>query len=392
MIGIVIGASSESIHAINCAKKMGVYVVALDGNSEAEGLKIADKCIVVDIKDRELVCDKIKNLNPTLTIPVPIGRYLTTTGYVNEYFNLKGIKGIASELCTDKYLFHKKLNERGLRKNNVCLVKTSNDYIKQKFNYPIIVKPRYGSGSREVTLVSGRNELLEILGTKDELREDFIIEEAIEGTEYGVDGAILNGEVQITLLRKKIITKPPARQCVGYISVNSTEYNNELLKSVQNFLQCVIKEINMDNCIFHADLIINDNDIFIIEISGRPSGHYLHNVFTPYVTDIDMIMEYIKYIKYGSGNFSPNQVKLSSIHYFNFENCVIDYVPTLKELTQDKKCNIKEFKCNIKPGDSLGMVNTGQSVMGRGYFIVDGETEEVIIYQIDKVLNSFKFR
>lgn len=390
MVGIVIGASIESIYAITCAQKMGVYVVALDGNSEAPGLKIADKSIVVDIRNKELVCDTLEEINPTLTIPVPIGRYLTTTGYVNEHFKLKGINNVATELCTDKYLFHKKLNTQGLRQINSYLIKNKHDYVNKKFHYPVIIKPRFGSGSRGVVLVNNENELAMHLESQDILEEDLIIEDAVAGTEYGIDGAVVDGVVQLTLLRKKIITPPPARQCVGYFSVNTSQHNHKLYEKIKKFLDLIISELEMDNCLFHADLIINEDNIFIIEISGRPSGHYLHNIFTPYATDIDMISEHIKFIKNGTANFEPQEVKTAAIHYFNFENCIVNHVPSLDEFKLESGCNIVDYICNIAEGEELEPVNSGRSIMQRGYFIVRGEDEENLICQINKILSRFK--
>ena len=34
---------------------------------------------------------------------------------------------------------------------------------------------------------------------------------------------------------------------------------------------------------------------FVIEMSARPSGHRLHDLFTPMVTRVDMISDFIDY-------------------------------------------------------------------------------------------------
>ena len=41
------------------------------------------------------------------------------------------------------------------------------------------------------------------------LNEDFICETCVEGQEYGLDAAVINGEFNLVLLRKKEITSPP---------------------------------------------------------------------------------------------------------------------------------------------------------------------------------------
>ena len=157
MRAAVIGASSESIYTINKAKELGLEVLALDGNPDAPGLKAADSSFVVDIRDPEKVfeiLDKEEN-RPDIVLPVPIGRYLTTTGAVNDKYGLTGVTAYAAGICTDKYEFHKVLNEKGLRDAELYLLPAGSDFMDaSELNevYPVVVKPRFGSGSRGVEI------------------------------------------------------------------------------------------------------------------------------------------------------------------------------------------------------------------------------------------------
>ena len=50
---LVLAAGILQVPVIKKAKDMGIYVIAADGNQNAEGLKYADKAIVVNITSEE---------------------------------------------------------------------------------------------------------------------------------------------------------------------------------------------------------------------------------------------------------------------------------------------------------------------------------------------------
>ena len=120
MKAAIIGASSESLHTIQKAKEYNLTVVALDGNEKAEGLAAADEAIVVNISKEEETIRCIEKENIDFVLTVPIGRYLTTIGSVNDTLNLPGIGKKQAMYCTDKLLFHQKMEENGLR-DCICL-------------------------------------------------------------------------------------------------------------------------------------------------------------------------------------------------------------------------------------------------------------------------------
>lgn len=405
----IIGASEESLYAISKAKELGYYVIALDGNPGAAGLKYADDPIVCDISDEQKTISVLSRLNPEFVLTVPIGRYLTTIGAVNDALGLPGLSKTAATYCTDKYAFHNKMQELNLRSGHCILLEAGKTYSKndlatltKELSYPAICKPRYGSGSRGIIFANSFDKLLislsrtengEMVNSLIAIDEDLVIEEAADGTEYGADVLVFNNKATLLLLRKKILTPLPERQAVGYLSV-SKKQEESLISAVEDYLQKTVNLLTLDCCMMHADLIISDNnEIYAIELSGRPSGHNLHNLFTPLATGVDMIESYIMH---KAPNGYPD-VKPMLIHYFSIENKTVSHVPNEAEISEqfisyentDYSVKLVRYNCNIKEGDFLSATPTGHSLMGRGYFILQGADENTLLKTAVSILNLF---
>jgi hypothetical protein len=394
MRAAVIGASSESIYGISKAKELGLEVIALDGNPEAPGLAAADKSFVVDIRDPEKVKEILDENRPEVIIPVPIGRYLTTTGVINDNYGLMGVSAKAAALCTDKYEFHRVLAEKNLRKAELYLVPAGETCMyAEELNdvYPVVVKPRFGSGSRGVEVFNSPEELQSGFLSGLPFDEDYVIETCVPGPEYGVDGVFVDGEFNLIVLRGKENTPPPYRECVGYYSISENKDNERFFNKLRSLMQSVGEAMGFTNNIIHADIIDNNGDPFIIETSARPSGHNLHNLFTPMASGVDEVTEFIKMAVPGLSkeySFKPTVSKDMMIRYFDFENVVVTKVPDKDSILE--KYPVVAWNCNIKQGDRLAKVTNGASIMGRGFFVIEAGSKDELDHIAKEILGEFE--
>ena len=380
MKAAIIGASSESLHTIKKAKEYNLTVVALDGNPQAEGLAEADEARVVNISKEEETIACVKQEQADFILTVPIGRYLTTIGRVNDSLGLPGIGKEQAMYCTDKLLFHQKMEANGLRTcycYEACAEKETRNDLYQKIvnkecplQFPAILKPRYGSGSRGIYFVNNLQELQQ--GLDKTQGESYVLEECIQGEEYGLDAAVIDGEFHLVLLRHKENTPLPARQAVAYFSVMPED---EFYGQVKVFMEQTVKVLGLQECLMHADLIRTSNGPFMIEMSARPSGHNLHNLFTPLCTGVDMAEQYIRHRLGLERSFVPKKTRMLMIHYFDLEG-EVKYVPTQNDVEEKIGCSLVMWNCNIQKEEKLGKVSDGHSLMGRGYFILEGTSEE----------------
>lgn len=381
MKAAIIGASAEALHAIEKAHKYGLEVIALDGNPQAAGLGAADRALVVDISDERAVIDALTKEKPDFVLTVPVGRYLTTIGAVNDALGLPGITKEMAVLCTDKLLFHEKLHREGLRNCRCCPVGGGMDC--STLSYPAILKPRYGSGSRGIRMLFDEKQAAAAL--QDVCGEEYILEECVAGEEYGADGCITEKGFQLILLRKKENTPPPARQAVGYSAVLSGDAFRE---QAEAYLRRVTKCLGLRECLFHADIIRAESGPFVIELSARPSGHNLHNLFTPLCTGVDMVEEYIKYRTARPYSFEPSATRSMLIHYFDMSGRV-KRIPDREEAQRAAKVPVIAWECHIKENDVLMPVSDGHSLMGRGYFVLEGKDPEALDKGVKAIKESF---
>lgn len=389
---LVIGASAEACYAINIAQKRGYHVTAFDGNPNAPGLKQADTALVTDIRNPRNIVNLL-NEKPDFVLPVPIGRYLTSTGAVNDSLGLKGISQSAAENCTDKYIFHKKLASNHLRSGFCQLIPAGQSMPKQisafkNTLYPFILKPRYGSGSKGVYLIGSENERKRISASFFPASEDYIAETVYKGTEYGADGFIFNGKLYLLLIREKLLTNPPFCQCVGYLSLNR-EDNAGFYQRTSNYLQKVTEILRMNNCLFHCDFIGDAEHTDIIEISGRPSGHNLHNLFTPLVTGISMIDTYIDFMEGKPLSIEPSTTDSMLIGYFDFENCTVKKVPSQNEISECLKDSLIAYECHMEPGYAE-TITDGAVLMKRGFYILKGNSRDELLAKKAMIKNCFE--
>lgn len=391
MNALIVGGTRDIKHAVEILKKYDINTYVVDGNPQAEGFAFVDNYDVVDISDEQAVKEYAISKDIDFIMPVPIGRFVTTWGYVNDSLGYKGISKKGADNATDKWLFHQLLNQNGLRDVKAYLI--DENFKKEEINpeeFPFIIKPRFGAGSKGVKYLANKEEFLAYVEDVNDF-QDYILEQAFPGIEFGVDVMIIDKKAKIILLREKKNTPLPNRQAIAYYSSFSDEIDAGLQEKFAIMLQKAIDVLEIDNALMHVDLMVNGEDLFIIELSPRPSGHNLHNNFTIKATEIDMLDEFIKF-QLENKNFDSLIPKdnVVAMHYFDFENCVFEYVPSFEEV--NKIDGVIEYTCSLKPGDIRKTISQGADLINDGFVVVEGKDKKDLDQKVEQVKDLFKVR
>ena len=160
-----------------------------------------------------------------------------------------------TRVCLDKLKLCTELYKKKINKFNTY---TLNEYYNQ-FDYPIVLKPKVGRGSRDVYIIKNFIEYKKAL-KKIKNQKNFIVQKKTEGEEYTVSVILNKKNNDYKIIPKKIILKK------SYTRKAITENNKYVIK------KCVDVIKNLNPCgPFNVQCIANKKKVEIFEINPRLS-------------------------------------------------------------------------------------------------------------------------
>ncbi|MBI4244273.1 MAG: ATP-grasp domain-containing protein [Planctomycetes bacterium] len=299
------GGGSGTIAAAKCLKETGKYRIILgDADKWAAGLKFADKSYVLPAGKDERFIDVMKNLiaEEKVDVLVPlVDAELLKSYEIKKYFpNLMILlpEYYFTKTVLDKWLLFEKLKECHLPYPKTHLFSEGC----KDLDYPFILKPRSGCGSRNVMEIKSRQqqEAYKIVSGLPE--DEILIQEKIKGREFTVSVVVnKNGEV-LAVVPKEVIYKR------GITITAITRKNND----IQNLCQQIQKKFKA-NGPFNVQLILRDDGVPIVfEINPRYSTTIALTMEAG-VNEIDVLIENKKY----SGKLLPFKENLIMSRFYD---------------------------------------------------------------------------
>ena len=278
------GASRGNLGFIKTAKAHGVYVVMTGLGGDFPCNPYADKFCKADILDPDAVLKVAQNEKVDGAIICCSDTGLQAVGRCNDVMGLAGITEKAATDSANKLLMKEKLLAAGVQTAKFLKVGSESelDKVVKEIGFPMIVKATDLQGSRGINIVRAESNLLQAYrDTMLLTRKDYcIIQQFIEGTEFGAQSFIYKGEVLFVLPHgDETIMCKTAVPIGHYMPYEITkELYNDTVKQVTNS----IKALGIDNCAVNVDLIEKDGKVFIIELTGRVGANCLPELTSNY--------------------------------------------------------------------------------------------------------------
>ena len=256
------GGGSGTIAITKALKKLGKYRVILgDMDKWAAGLRFADKSYILPAGKDDKFLDRIRNIiraeKVDIFVPLVDEEILESYELKKDFPDLMILlpEYDFAKIALDKWELMNKLTEKDIS----CPKTYLGNRHYHDLEYPFIVKPRVGRGSKNVREINSQKELQAykvLSGLND---NEILLQEKIIGTEYTVS-VVVNyfGEV-LAIVPKEVIYKK------GITIVAVTRKN----KAIEDICRKVQFELQANGA-FNVQLILKDNgEPVIFEINPR---------------------------------------------------------------------------------------------------------------------------
>ncbi|MCI8559690.1 MAG: ATP-grasp domain-containing protein [Dorea sp.] len=361
---MILGAGIYQVPLIKTARKLGIYsiVVSIPGNYP--GFELADKVYYENTTDYDKILEiaKKEQIDGVVTAGTDVA--VITIGKVCDELGLCGLSFEAAQIAANKLLMKSKYEEHGVRTAKFREIPLDEPDVSSRVSglcFPLIFKSVDSSGSRGIVRVDSEADFdAAIQNVKENTRSDYyIVEEFIEGEEFGAQAFVYHGEVSFILPHGDYVFKGDTGVPVGHFA--PYELDSAVIEDARQQLSAAICAMGLDNCAINADFILKDNKTYVLEIGGRSGATCLAELVSIYY-GFDY---YEKILRCALGediafNCDSHAVPNASMLLMSEKDGVIN------EQTDKNPDNpdIYDVQFDYKPGDSVHKFHVGPHRIG----------------------------
>ena len=264
--------SYKSNDFVTSAEKLDLDFLVITDSQQVSG-QFSDTVIIHSF-DKELENDVREKLQDVTHILPVDHSALKFSAYLVDLLKAKGNNTKSINTAMNKFESRNIFNSISEIKIQNAIVKKIED-IEQFINEngTSVLKPIYGTASKSVIKIDTFKEnkaAIEKL-MQDCSDQDLIIEEFVDGSEYALEGNLINSELnKIVIFDKPINYKEPYFEESIYIA--PTEIPDKTQKEIVNLIGKACKKLGLENGPVHVEFKIHNKEIFIIEINPRMIG------------------------------------------------------------------------------------------------------------------------
>lgn len=380
---MILGASILQLPAIQKAKQMGLYTIAVDMDKKAVGFEYADICLEISTIDVERVVEAaiLYDVDGVMTLASDMP--MIPVAAVVKELDLIGINEDTALKATNKAIMRQCLEDSGVPVPRFYRVDNHSEYIDavKRFTGKFMVKPADNSGSRGVFLVDEESniEIAYEYSRKHSRNGTVVVEEYMEGPEVSVETISISGATHVIAITDKITTGAPNFVEMGHSQ--PTRHPCEITKQIEQVARAAVKAVGIENGPSHTEIIITKEGPKIVELGARLGGDNITTSLVPLSTGIDIVECSINIALGVKPDIEQKIKKGSAIRYFETSSGRLESISNVNKAQEIP--GVKQITFVKQIGDIIPPINSSNDRIG--YVITQGDTAAEAIEICDKV-------
>lgn len=384
-------------------------MVSVPGNYP--GFAFGDKIYYEDTRDYEKILEIARNEQIDGIVTTGTDVAVVTIGKVCDALGLSGLSFEAGKTATDKMLMKQKYEEYGVRTaryRRISLMGAEKEkqqdshsrfenqdkdskfieYLEKELEglqFPLIFKAVDTSGSRGIVKAEDSSKFVEAYrAVRENTRKDyFIVEEFLEGEEFGAQSFVCRGEVQFILPHGDYVFQGDTGVPIGHWA--PYELEQSVIEDAKEQLQKAVKAMGLDNCALNADFILSGGKPYVLEIGGRAGATCLTELVSLYYG----YNYYEKIIQAALGlpvDFASEKACPNVGMLLRSENTGVIQEIVNRNDREDKQ--IVEIQFDYQVGDEVQAFRVGPHRIG--HVVVQADTLEEAKHKMEEALGNIE--
>ena len=389
---LVVGAGRGQIGLYKAAKEMGIHTIAgTMPDNNPPGVFLADEVCYMDISKADEVLEKARTLNLDGVVTCCLDTGIPALGRVCDILELTGLTEDAAIMCGDKLKMKKAFMDHNVSTARFYEISNEKELAValEKLQLPVIIKATDLQGSNGIyiakTYEAAYNGFSEAM--KKTNRTYCIVEEYIEGWEFGAQAFVYNGNVLFVMPHGDETYMSHTAVPVGhYVPLDC---NENIYKQTEIAVKSAISALGLNNCAVNVDLILKDNTVYVIELTGRAGANCL-----PELVQINFGIEYYKMIAVMALGENPLELwkERSTTTKAGFAKMILETEKSgildsieYKGAVEGEVVEVTFFK---HQGDEIRVFENSNDCIGQA--IVQGKSMDSCRESMEKVLSQIK--
>jgi biotin carboxylase len=382
----ILGGGEWQVPTIELAKASGYRVLCTDIYADRPGYAYADAHMVVDVADMSATLDVAEQAGidgiicDTTDVGVP------TMAYVAERLGLPGIGYETALNFTNKFRMREITRAARVPNPPFQLVRTRAELIAAAadIGFPLVVKPVANQSSRGVHVIhdpGGVDPAFE--EAMHYSRNDQVIAEGfLDGTEVTVEGYCLDGEPLIAGISDKdhFAHRPEVANRITY----PADLTQGVMTRIRDVNTAVVKALGLRTGVTHAEYMVVDGEVYLVEIAARGGGSRIHSHIAPYLAGVPIPELYLDYVMGGTPTARPDGVaRAANLAFFAFPSGRVTGIEGVAEAAAIP--GVEELRLEFAVGDQLAPPDDDRS--RPGFVVVFGTNRAEVLDVTDAVFD-----